>query len=382
MLCCRWPLTEPALAAIGQNADGVDFGRVVRIVDRHRVQGLVHNALRAARVTLPAEIEAGLAARAQRIALRGLAMAAESSRLAGLAAQAGIDVVILKGAALAQLAYGTVALKQACDIDLAVAPENLARARALLAASGYAAQTLVVAKDEPWMNPQRQILVELHTKLVDHSAWLSGVGVGRPIDNVAIGETYAVPTLDPDRLFAYLCVHGAVHGWSRLKWLADFSALVAQMPAAEVTRRYETAGTWGARRCAGQALVLSADLFGTRLEPRLEARLRRDGISRWLVANAYRSFVGANETEELDARVLSTVRIHLAQLVFTPGWRNRAALLAGKLRARQPDGELASDPIGAWPIEAGRWLRRRFRRAAAVPSFVADADGPAVTERD
>lgn len=382
VLCCRWPLTEPVLIAVRQNAADVDFGRVLRIAERHRVEGLVYNALHAAKLRLPTDIEASLGASAQRIALRGLTMAAESSRLADLAAHAGIAIVILKGASLAQLAYGTVALKHASDIDLAVAPEDLSRARALLSVAGYAAKSAVVAKDEPWFNADRRILLELHTALVDHPAWLSEVGVGAPRHTVAIGDAHNVPTLDPDRLFTYLCVHGAAHGWSRLKWLADFSAFATQLPASEITRRYTRASQWGAARCVGQALLLSAELFGTRLEPELEARLRRDIVVRWLVADAYRSFVGVNETEELDARALSTLRIHLAQLVFTQGWRNRSVVLASKLRALRPGGAGSSDSIRAWPIEGARWLRQRFRRAAATSVSAARIDPSVVAERD
>ena len=365
VLCCRWPLTETVLAAIRDMVADVDFTRVVRIADRHRVQGLVYAALRAAKVALPMAAEASLAASARQIALRGIKMAAEASRLAHLASQAEIPILILKGAPLAQLAYGTVALKHASDIDLAIAPTDLARARALLSAAGYAARPVVVAKDEPWMNSAQQILVELHTGLVNHPSWLSAFEDGTSVQNVSIGAS-TVPTLDPDRLFAYLCVHGASHCWSRLKWLADFAALTAALSPADITRCYARAVRWGAGRSVGQAVILSAELFGMRLEPDFEARLRRDPVVRCLIWNAYHSFSKHNETEELDARALSTLRIHLAQLVFTQGWRNRATLLVGKLRTRQPGDTGPPPSVGFWPIQSLRWVRRRFQRRKAL----------------
>ena len=38
-----------------------------------------------------------------------------------------------------------------------------------------------------------------------------------------------IATLPPSRLLLYLCVHGALDGWLRLKWLADIGALVHAM---------------------------------------------------------------------------------------------------------------------------------------------------------
>jgi hypothetical protein len=36
--------------------------------------------------------------------------------------------------------------------------------------------------------------------------------------------------LGEDDPVAYLCMHGALHWWSRLKWLADVNALIATTP--------------------------------------------------------------------------------------------------------------------------------------------------------
>mgnify|MGYP006155727539 CR=1 FL=1 len=35
-----------------------------------------------------------------------------------------------------------------------------------------------------------------------------------------------------DELVVYLAAHGTNHGWSRLKWLADFAAFLAAQPPA------------------------------------------------------------------------------------------------------------------------------------------------------
>lgn len=372
--CCRRPSSAAALAGVRRSAGTIDWDRFAAIAARHRVQGLVHDALRTADIAPPPAVATTLAAAARTIALQGLRLAGETQRLTGLADQAGIAILILKGAPLAQLAYGTVAIKHASDIDLLIDARDLAAVRTLLAGADYDAMPIVVAKDEPWRNAARGIVVELHTALADSPRWLAGIGIGSPAQRVAIGGGRGVPTLAPAELFAYLCVHGAVHGWSRLKWLADLAALVAATDPDELARWHDRARRRGAGRCVAQALILCADLFGTRLDPAHERRLRRDPLGRWLVAAAYRSFTGKNETIELDARPLSTLRIHLAQLVFTQGWRSRGELLATKLGARA--GATRGAAFLAWPASAARWLSGRFRRAAPVASRSRDANGP------
>lgn len=363
-LCCRWPHSDALLATIRRTATAIDAPHAARIAARHRVQGLVHNALGEACVAWSPEVTASLASDAARIAMRGLLLAAETQRLVAMATSAGLNVVILKGTPLAQLAYGTVTLKHGADIDLAVALADLVAMRAVLLAAQYRALPACVAKDEPWHHPKRGILVELHTELVDHPAWLAGVDVASATQMVPIGAGHALPTLAPDTLFAYLCVHGAGHGWSRLKWLADLAALIAPLSPAEVARLHDHAQTLGAGRCAAQALILCAELFDTRLDPAHQARLRRDPVDRLLVHNGYRSFRGSSEVDELDTRPLGTLRIHLAQFVFTRGWRARLDLLRRKLQA--PPAVDGPHRTHGWPIRVIRWLRGRFRRSAAL----------------
>ncbi len=363
MASCRWPPSDATRSRVRAAADGVDWSRVAAIVARHRVDALVHRTWCDAAVEPPAPVGERMAAAARRATLRSLAMAAETQRLVQLCARRGVPALVLKGAALGQLAYGDVALKQAVDIDLAIGAADLPAARRLMLEAGYSPEALVVAKDEPWFHAARGVRVELHAALVDFDGWLDGVRVGGSIRHVPLGGAVPIPTLGDDHLFAYLCVHGAAHGWARLKWLADLAAYLADKPPAELERLAKVGDRLGAGRCAAQALLLGADLFGIRLDPGHARALRRSPANRWLVADAIRSFTGRNETIELDAQPLGTVRIHLAQLVFTRGAAGRLRLLAHKLGYAGEDRDRAGSAAG-WRRVA-RWLRRRWRRGSA-----------------
>jgi hypothetical protein len=94
--CCRWPLSGPALSAIARAAAlPIDWPYFMRIVARQRIAGLAANALRAAGIGLPADIEQALGARARRIAQQTLLLAGETIRLQRIFAAAGIPAIAL-----------------------------------------------------------------------------------------------------------------------------------------------------------------------------------------------------------------------------------------------------------------------------------------------
>src|SRR5581483_5667521 len=115
-----------------------DWDALLKQVLRQRVAGLVHNALAAAGIKEPPAFAEALAERTRRIAKRDLVLTAEAVRLQRAMEQAGVPGLILKGPALAQLAYGSATIKQTRDIDLLVPPECVDSALQILAAEGYA----------------------------------------------------------------------------------------------------------------------------------------------------------------------------------------------------------------------------------------------------
>ena len=141
--CCRWPLSEDAIADIRRLAgEAIDWANFMRIVKHQRVDALVHNAFAAAGIETPTPIAQQLASRSQRIARKNLLLVFESGRLQRMFDAAGIPVIELKGVALAQRAYGSFTLKHSKDIDLLVPPERAQAALDLLERDGYAVFSL------------------------------------------------------------------------------------------------------------------------------------------------------------------------------------------------------------------------------------------------
>ncbi len=328
--CCRWPPSPQRQVLITHAAAAVDWSLFCAIVRRHRIEGLVWEALRNSGVQLPDAEAKLLRAEARRIARMNLLIAAECRRLAAEFKVDGVPLLFVKGLTVAKLAYGGISLKKGWDIDLLVAPETLSEAAQLLLRLGYQSKVPAEAsmeglhawhrrsKESVWRHLTKGHIVELHTSLVNSSYLLPNVGMQSGTVDVEVVEGVVLPTLPADQLFAYLCVHGASSAWFRLKWLADLAALTGG-DATETDRLYQRAYELGAGRAAAQALLLAADLLGVPLSAQLGSALSASRANRILAAAAKRLMVGREPERELHNIRFGTSTIHWTQFLLLPG---------------------------------------------------------------
>jgi hypothetical protein len=342
--CCRWPPSPERDEAVIAAAQGLDWTLVSRIAERHRVQGLVWNALRESGAPLPAEVGDRLRAAAARIVRQNLELTAESLRLTALFGEAQIPHLFVKGISLGVLAYGSIGPKMGWDIDLLVPLDSLEPAAAALESAGYrlslpngpkARGRLGLWhrhwKESVWASADGRLTVELHTRLNDNPMLLPGLACDSPSQQVEVSKGKSLPTLRTDELFAYLCTHGASSAWFRLKWIADVGALLGARPPEEIERLYRRARQLGAGRAPAQALLLCERLFATPLGPALAAELRSDRINRWLLAIALRKLAGRTLTAEPNDKLLGTGTVHLMQFALLPGLKFKYAELRRQL---------------------------------------------------
>ncbi len=330
--CCIWPPSDRRNAAVRKAASAtIDWDSFLQIVRRQRVAGLAHDGLKRADVVIPAAVMNALTIGSSDVARRSLLLASEALRLQGLFEAAAIPVLFVKGTALAQMAYGNIAIKQAYDIDVLVTPDAVIRAAAILDGAGYKrifptasvtaerfASWIEFHKEGVFQHDSHGVIVELHWRLADNPMVLRGVTANSPSRSVVVSPGHALRTLGDEDLFAYLCFHGAQHGWSRLKWLADLAAWLASKPPAEVERLYRAAKADGVGRAPDQALLLCEDLFAAPLPSLLAAEMRRDRASRWLVAIALRAMAGGGAAATED-RALGNLEIFLSHFLLAPG---------------------------------------------------------------
>jgi Uncharacterised nucleotidyltransferase/Transglutaminase-like superfamily len=277
LACLRWPqetVDGDRIRSLAQQP--IRWPRLLEIVDHHKVVPLFSRNLDAfAPGYMPDEQAAVLRANSVANAHTCLGRTAELVALHRLFREQQIDLRIFKGIPLAIAAFQDLTLRDAGDIDLLVAEKDIFRAGEILQSQGYVRfepqsrltphrlrSYLAHQKDFSYEHPAAGIVIDLHWRLFRNSflpanARLEEVGE----DWINLGSE-RIPTLPPLRLLLYLCVHGALDGWLRLKWLADIGALLHTMTPEQLNAAATAAAEQQALPQFSAALLLCHDLLG------------------------------------------------------------------------------------------------------------------------
>lgn len=241
----------------------------------------------------------------QSSAIRTLGLVRETLQLVELLRHSGIDVLVVKGPFLSKRYYGDYALRHPGDVDMLVAPERAMDADRVLRDHGYHRTKPV--KD---LNPKR---LELYLRTQHETGYCSPDGTS----SVELHWRYAdapclspypfeelwrrserldagggqVPVLSTPDVLIHLAIHGALDGWSRLKWLADLPRVLQALSAPALQALMADARGRGIHRPLALALELARirteDGSGGLEEPALDVMLPR--IARRLQSPDYPS---------------------------------------------------------------------------------------------
>ena len=238
------------------------------------------------------------------------------------------------------LAFGDIGRRSGQDIDLLLASETLPAATALILRAGYRRfdpppnisdarlrRLMPLRKDLGFIHPVSGLRIELHWRLFLNPYAMAEPSIMAASRIVPLAGAGGLRTLGEEDLFAYLCMHGALHWWNRLKWLADVNALLASTPEDGVERLVRAAEARGAGRAAAQALLLCRKLFQTPLPASLTATLDKSITMRWLVATALNAMtLGQGEYDPHEVR-FGTTRGSLSTVLLNHSWRYQLAEL-------------------------------------------------------
>lgn len=190
-----------------------------------------------------------------------------------------IDWFALKGNVLSQIIYDNDCSRQSKDIDILVNKDNIDTAEEILFRLGYEKDSnfrffsslqkkiyMNISKDYVYYHPVTGICIELHWDLTEYSKEKSLLL--RQTKQTVLIEGVAIPTLSQENLFIYLCAHGALTYWSRLRWLIDIRDFIVKY-GVNLNWEYilSTANYIGFDRCVGQACYLLNYLFQVPVPP-------------------------------------------------------------------------------------------------------------------
>jgi hypothetical protein len=275
--CARWPCGRSIDREIRILARSpIDWNQFLAWVRRNHIAPLVYHNLREARCSVvPEAVIAQLRAEAAHNTRRVLLQIAEAARITSLLADAGIESLIIKGPVLSLLAFGDVSLRQSHDIDLMLDPTRVVEAERLITQAGYRRVTPKVELTQPFYDVYRHwrgqstyyldsldIVLEIHWRLTSNSLLFAfdAATLRNGAQQVRVAGT-TLTTFSDEALFLYLCVHGSVHVWFRLKWIADIAALLCRLRPEVIDRIASNAQTVGLHRPFHAALILAHKLM-------------------------------------------------------------------------------------------------------------------------
>ena len=345
----------------------IDWAALLDLARRHGVAPLVFLELRAAPGGLvpPDALEAFRRFHAEN-ARRSLVLTGWLRRVIDALASAGVPAIPYKGPVLAALAYGTIASRQAGDLDLLIDAGDLGAAKTALHTEGFRPEIALEAWQErrlvrsahpyAFVRHPENIALELHWSVSPRSLSAS-FGEVRPserLEEVATAGT-TFRTLPLDVLLVALCVHGAKHVWERLGWVVDVAELIAARPALDWARVLARAGEAGHTRELLLGCLLARDLLAAPLPEEPSHRIAEDrrlpGLARMARAQLARTAHG-------HLGMTETARFHLG---VRGTWQDRVAYVRFAMKPTVADW--AAVPLPRWlaplhyPLRAARLFR-------------------------
>ncbi|MEI6286840.1 MAG: nucleotidyltransferase family protein [Bacillota bacterium] len=210
----------------------------------HRVSPVVTKTIIENNATdFPKEIMDKLNQQSTKDQLQAMELAAETIRLVRLLESNGIRVIVLKGAALAVPLYGDVGMRPTHDVDLLINKADVQAAYALVETYGYKsdhdllsrkftnkqlAATLKASHHEKFQ--KERLVVELHWQLKPYLK--QDVAFDKLFHDSQLLSLLNIKlhVINTNELFVYLALHGAMHGWCRIRWLLDIALLAKHHP--------------------------------------------------------------------------------------------------------------------------------------------------------
>jgi hypothetical protein len=261
----------------------VDWNLFLDLAFHHRLYPLIYSRLkRKGSKWIPQYVIHSLEDKYKQNTFRMLHFSAEMQYISQVFSASQIPLLMLKGPVLASDLYGDLSLRTCGDLDVLVPLRDLNKVDQLLSNQGYLKDDYIqtILGDWKWRHhhityyhSEKQIKLEIH--------WRLNPGPGNEPDFEELWErrrdckltNIPIYYLGREDLFFFLVTHGARHGWSRLRWLADIDKMLKQdidwNMVRKLFKKYHSADL------AGQALTLASQLLNSELTSNNKAFIKR-----------------------------------------------------------------------------------------------------------
>lgn len=235
LLRCLGAVDNEATTARLSQLSTADWDELIRQSRRHSVTPLLYYRIKA--IDPPPSIPAQVIQKLRKIYLfsaeSNMKRYHELSKWLRSIQNEGIQVIVLKGAVLAELVYPNIALRPMFDVDLLIKAEDFWRIDEILSGAGFRSDkgTLLSKRHVYWVRHivymSKAIQLELHPKIYE----LPNL---RPWTNAAHAKIASVDTLvlGPEDLLLHACIHLLDHMYIRedlsgyLIWWYDIASIL------------------------------------------------------------------------------------------------------------------------------------------------------------
>ena len=270
----------------------VDWRRLVTCALHHKVLPLLHQVLMRESDVVPSDVLMDLRRRNTENATRNLLFSRELMRILRLLETKGIIAIPFKGPVLALSAYGSLGLRQFCDLDLLVRRADAQRAGEVLRTGGYQEhkplrpllhprpcawrRRLVYpgANENSYLHAKSGIQIDLH--------WDLHPGFFLPADGdqvwnrcrKAIFMGQEITVMSPEDTIIFLAIHAARDGWRTLGQFCDLAAFIRSAPVIDWRQLVNTANLMHVHVLVMLGLLVAFRHAGMPLPSGLVSRLR------------------------------------------------------------------------------------------------------------
>ena len=356
---------------IQQYTADLDWPLFMKLVMHHRVHPLVHLKLKGLSSSIiPAHVKESLHIEYHKNTMKMLHLSREMSHICEAFTKSGVRNLLLKGPILATQLYGDLAHRTSKDLDILVAEDEVEKAGEILVQLGYELMDEHVLDN--WKKKTHHLSfehtkhatqIEIHWRLNPHySKSFSFDKLWERKNDVSLSN-HTFHYLGNEDLLYYLTDHGARHGWFRLRWLMDIERLLPQINSENMKQHFNQ---YGGQQYTGQAFILLALLFSTKIPHNLES-LTVSSKSHQLAGMALhyiKRIVRLNPVPE------KSVAWHYNRYLFSlMTGQQKISYLLNKLHPSSQDALLLPLPKALYflyfPLRPFLWLRRYLKRASA-----------------
>lgn len=229
-------LIEQEIGRIQENS--INWGKFVQLAYQHRVYPIAASRIMSKYKSLfPIEVTKQLNQMYIHNTYQMLRLTAEMENLCKEFESHNIQSLVLKGPVLAETLYGDFSLRTSKDIDLLVSEKDIDQAEFIILQQGYKPDkeeqrilNNVIRKEHHigYTHPETGVQVELHWRMSPDTYKEPSFSELWQRKRVTNKTSHPVYFLGHEDLFVYLVLHGARHGWFRLRWLADIDIMIRE----------------------------------------------------------------------------------------------------------------------------------------------------------